>query len=115
LIGNALKFSKKEELAVIEVSSELIENKAFNSKLSKSGKYCKITVKDNGIGFDEQYLNKIFMIFQSLSDRKIYEGTGIGLAIAKKIIEKHNGLITASSKIGEGASFIMVLPLDYTS
>jgi light-regulated signal transduction histidine kinase (bacteriophytochrome) len=115
LIGNALKFSKKEELAVIEVSSELIENKAFNSKLSKAGKYCKITVKDNGIGFDEQYLNKIFMIFQSLSDRKIYEGTGIGLAIAKKIIEKHNGLITASSKIGEGASFIMVLPLDYTS
>ncbi|RZJ63430.1 MAG: hybrid sensor histidine kinase/response regulator, partial [Flavobacterium sp.] len=65
----------------------------------------------NGIGFDESYLNKIFIIFQSLNDRKSYEGTGIGLAIAKKIIEKHNGLITAKSKEGQGSSFIMVLPL----
>jgi signal transduction histidine kinase len=114
LIGNSLKFTKKEELPVIEVSCDLIESRDFNSKKSDTGKFCRITVKDNGIGFDEQYLNKIFMIFQSLSDRKVYEGTGIGLAIAKKIIEKHNGLITAKSSLGEGASFIMVLPLDFS-
>jgi len=114
LIGNSLKFTKKEELPVIEVSCDLIESRDFDSEKSDNGKFCRITVKDNGIGFDEQYLNKIFMIFQSLSDRKVYEGTGIGLAIAKKIIEKHNGLITAKSSVGEGASFIMVLPLDFS-
>ena len=56
---------------------------------------------------------RIFIIFQSLNDRQSYEGTGIGLAIAKKIIEKHNGLITAKSQIGQGASFIIILPLKY--
>lgn len=113
LIGNSLKFIKEDTQPLIEVSSEIIETRSFDSVINDSGAYCRITVKDNGIGFDDQYLNKIFMIFQSLSDRKIYEGTGIGLAIAKKIIEKHNGLITAKSAVGEGATFIMVLPLDF--
>lgn len=113
LIGNSLKFIKEDTQPLIEVSSEIIETRSFDSVINDSGAYCRITVKDNGIGFDDQYLNKIFMIFQSLSDRKIYEGTGIGLAIAKKIIEKHNGLITAKSTVGEGATFIMVLPLDF--
>ena len=62
--------------------------------------------------FDEVYLDRIFMIFQSLHDRQTYEGTGIGLAISKKIIEKHNGIITAKSTEGSGASFIIVLPLE---
>jgi signal transduction histidine kinase/DNA-binding response OmpR family regulator len=111
LVGNSLKFSKEGMPPLIEISSELIESKEFDSPKSESGSYCRITVKDNGIGFDESYLDKIFVIFQSLNDRSSYEGTGIGLAIAKKIIEKHNGLITAKSKIGEGSSFIIVLPL----
>lgn len=111
LIGNSLKFSKKDIAPEIEVSSEFIEEKAFDSQTSATGKYCRITVKDNGIGFDENYLNKIFIIFQSLNDRQAYEGTGIGLAIAKKIIEKHNGLITAQSQIGIGSSFIIILPV----
>ncbi|MBE0393493.1 signal transduction histidine kinase [Flavobacterium sp. 7E] len=115
LIGNSLKFAKKDVLPVIDITSELIEERSFDSNVSESGKFCRISIKDNGIGFDDQYLNKIFMIFQSLSDRKVYEGTGIGLAIAKKIIEKHNGLITAISKEGEGANFIIVLPLDFNS
>ncbi|MGK4566264.1 sensor histidine kinase [Flavobacterium sp. 3HN19-14] len=76
------------------------------------GKFCRITVKDNGIGFDENYLDKIFVIFQSLNERGTYEGTGIGLAIAKKIVEKHNGIITAKSRVDEGATFIIVLPLE---
>lgn len=111
LIGNALKFSKKDVAPIIEISCERISTKEFNSALSADGKFCKIVVKDNGIGFDVKYLDKIFVIFQSLNDRSAYEGTGIGLAIAKKIIEKHNGLITAKSELEIGSSFIIILPL----
>jgi len=113
LIGNALKFSGNTDHPVIEITSEIIADKSFESPVSGDGKFCRIVVKDNGIGFDEIYLDRIFIIFQSLNDRQKYEGTGIGLAIAKKIIEKHNGLITAKSQIGEGASFIIILPLKY--
>ncbi|MEL1255412.1 response regulator [Flavobacterium sp. DGU38] len=113
LIGNALKFSNNTDEPLIEITSEIIDAKSFDAKPSSNGKYCRIIVKDNGIGFDEIYLDRIFVIFQSLNDRQSYEGTGIGLAIAKKIIEKHNGLITAKSQIGKGASFIIVLPLQY--
>lgn len=113
LIGNALKFSGNTDHPVIEVTSEIIADKSFESPVSADGKFCRIVVKDNGIGFDEIYLDRIFIIFQSLNDRQKYEGTGIGLAIAKKIIEKHNGLITAKSQVGEGASFIIILPLKY--
>ena len=113
LIGNALKFSQNTDNPLIEITSELIADKSFDSPAAPEGKFCRIIVKDNGIGFDEIYLDRIFIIFQSLNDRQKYEGTGIGLAIAKKIIEKHNGLITAKSKIGEGASFIIILPLQY--
>jgi light-regulated signal transduction histidine kinase (bacteriophytochrome) len=113
LIGNALKFSGNTDKPLIEITSEIIAEKSFESPVSAEGKFCRITVKDNGIGFDEIYLDRIFIIFQSLNDRQKYEGTGIGLAIAKKIIEKHNGLITAKSQVGEGASFIIILPLKY--
>lgn len=113
LIGNALKFSGNVDVPVIEITSELIKTKDFNGEVSPDGKFCRITVTDNGIGFDEIYLDRIFIIFQSLNDRQTYEGTGIGLAIAKKIVDKHNGLITAKSQLGKGASFIMVLPLQY--
>lgn len=115
LIENSLKFAREGVLPIVQINSELIKTRDFDSEPSDSGKFCRITVKDNGIGFDVQYLNKIFMIFQSLSDRSVYEGTGIGLAIAKKIIEKHNGVITAKSAVCEGASFIMLLPLDSSS
>ncbi|MHC0440353.1 hybrid sensor histidine kinase/response regulator [Flavobacterium sp. 3-210] len=113
LIGNAIKFSGVNEPPLIEITSEFISEKSFDSPTSPDGKFCRIVVKDNGIGFDEIYLDRIFIIFQSLNDRQTYEGTGIGLAIAKKIIEKHNGLITAKSEVGKGASFIIVLPLKY--
>lgn len=113
LIGNALKFSGNVDTPVIEITSELIKTKDFDGEVSPDGKFCRITVTDNGIGFDEIYLDRIFIIFQSLNDRQTYEGTGIGLAIAKKIVDKHNGLITAKSQLGKGASFIMVLPLQY--
>jgi signal transduction histidine kinase len=111
LIGNSLKFSREGVQPRIDISWEAVAEKSADAPASADGAWCRITVKDNGIGFDEVYLDKIFIIFQSLNDRKVYEGTGIGLAIAKKIVEKHNGLITARSIKNEGASFIVVLPL----
>ena len=111
LIGNALKFSGNVAVPQINITSELIKTKDFDSEGDENGKFCRIIISDNGIGFDEIYLDRIFVIFQSLNDRSVYEGTGIGLAISKKIMEKHNGLITAKSELGKGASFILILPL----
>jgi len=67
-------------------------------------------VSDNGIGFDERYLDRIFQVFQRLHGRGTYEGTGVGLAICKKIAERHGGAITARSKPGEGSVFVVTLP-----
>lgn len=111
LLSNSLKFTREGVPPVITIAAEKVTEKSFDSEASVTGKYCRITVTDNGIGFNEIYLDKIFKIFQSLNDRNAYEGTGIGLAIANKIIEKHNGIITAKSSPGNGASFIIVLPL----
>jgi light-regulated signal transduction histidine kinase (bacteriophytochrome) len=74
-----------------------------------SGNY-RITVEDNGIGFDEKYLDKIFTVFQRLHGRAEYEGSGIGLAVCRKIVERHHGSITAKSTPGNGAAFILTLP-----
>jgi signal transduction histidine kinase len=85
--------------------------KDIGSPASPDGDYCRISVRDNGIGFNEIYLDKIFTIFQRLNSREKYEGTGIGLAIVKKIIDKHNGLISARSAVNSGSTFIIVLPV----
>jgi len=111
IIGNALKFSNPEIAPEIKITCERIASKDFDSDVSETGNFYRIQVRDNGIGFEEQYLDRIFVIFQSLHDRKSYEGTGIGLAIAKKIVERHNGLITAQSEVGKGANFIIILPI----
>ncbi|HYO68637.1 MAG TPA: ATP-binding protein, partial [Archangium sp.] len=71
----------------------------------------RITVRDNGIGFDEKYLDRIFNVFQRLHGRGKYEGTGIGLAICRKIAERHGGCISARSTPGQGATFLVSLPL----
>ncbi|MBD3181429.1 hypothetical protein GF312_04000, partial [Candidatus Poribacteria bacterium] len=70
---------------------------------------CQLIVEDNGIGFDEKYLDRIFVIFQRLHGRLEYEGTGVGLAVCRKIAERHGGSITAKSESGEGAKFIVSL------
>lgn len=111
IISNALKFSRNDVHPVIDINSEFVSEKKFNAPVDKNGKFCRITIQDNGIGFDEQYLEKIFTLFQRLNSKEAYEGTGIGLAIAKKIVERHNGVITAKSRENEGATFIIVLPL----
>ncbi|MFY0253530.1 response regulator [Chitinophaga sp. 30R24] len=111
IISNALKFSRKGVPPEINISAELVTALSPDSASSADGQYCRIVIRDNGIGFNEKYLSKIFTIFQRLHTSELYEGTGIGLAIAKKVIDKHSGIITASSKEGEGTAFIIVLPL----
>jgi signal transduction histidine kinase/DNA-binding response OmpR family regulator len=111
LVSNALKFSREGVTPVISISCERVASKAIDSPAHEDGDYCRIVVSDNGIGFDEAHIDKLFIIFQRLHTRATYEGTGIGLAIAKKIVDKHNGLIAAKSKEYEGASFILLLPL----
>ncbi|PWJ58854.1 phospho-acceptor domain-containing protein [Dyadobacter jejuensis] len=115
LISNALKFSKPDVAPIIEISADRITSKNFDSEASVSGPYCRITISDNGIGFNEKFLDRIFIIFQRLNNISDYEGTGIGLAIAKKIIDKHEGIITARSIENEGTQFIIVLPIDQTN
>ncbi len=73
--------------------------------------YFNIYIKDNGIGFEQKYADEIFILFKRLNSYDKFEGTGIGLSICKKIVEKHHGFIAASSKVGEGATFIISLPV----
>ncbi len=101
LIGNALKFHKPGETPLIHISAET--NEAEES--------CRIQVKDNGIGFDAKYAEKIFNIFQRLHGQGQYPGTGIGLAICRKVAERHGGKIEAQSQEGAGALFTVTLPL----
>jgi signal transduction histidine kinase len=81
-----------------------------NEDLLKKKRYCHIRFSDNGIGFDQKYSKKIFDVFQRLHAKNDYSGTGIGLAIVKKIVENHNGMITASGVPGLGATFDIYLP-----
>ena len=111
LVSNALKFSKKDVAPVITIKSGIVDAAEVAEYVKGAEKYCLLKVTDNGIGFDEKYTNKIFTLFQRLNSREKYEGTGIGLAIAKKIMDKHHGFITASSKENEGSTFKMILPL----
>lgn len=111
IISNALKFTRPGVPPLIRVHCARIGTLDFDAPLSEGGNYVRLTITDNGIGFDEQYANKIFTIFQRLHSREKYDGTGIGLAITKKIIDRHNGIVTAHSKEGEGSTFVIVLPL----
>ena len=110
LISNALKFIKPDKTPVIEITSKRLVEKSFSSKEASKGAYCLFTVKDNGIGFDEKYIPNIFSLFERLHPKERYEGSGIGLAIAKRIIEKHHGLINVKSTVGLGSEFEIILP-----
>jgi PAS domain S-box-containing protein len=109
LISNALKFSKSDASPVVEIfcDDNLTE---FSTDEKLAGRYCHLHVKDNGIGFDQKYSRLIFNLFEKLHSKDDYGGTGIGLAITKKIIEKHHGHINVLSRIGVGTEFIISLP-----
>ena len=106
LIGNGLKFHKENEPPVIRVRSRSLNGDA-PARL-------EITVADNGIGFDQKYADRIFGIFQRLHGRGQYEGSGVGLAICKKIVERHGGVIVTESKPGEGATFSVTVPVKHS-
>jgi len=118
LIGNALKFSKRDEMPHIKIYCEQFTNSvgafSINGEFhttEAADNFCKIIVEDNGIGFEEKYLDRIFTVFQRLHGRGEYEGSGVGLAVCRKIVERHNGEITAESEPQKGAKFIVTLPL----
>ena len=112
LIGNALKFHPKTEPPKVRIFSQLLndeEQQPTGNSITPT--HCQIVVEDNGIGFDEKYLDRIFNVFQRLQGRSEYEGTGMGLAICRKIAERHGGSLTAESTPGQGATFIVTLPI----
>lgn len=102
LIGNALKFIREGVTPVVQVRSRVY--------MENEQEWCEIRVIDNGIGFEQQYAERIFQIFQRLHGRKTFEGTGIGLAICRKIAERHNGTLIAQGELNQGATFIFTLP-----
>jgi signal transduction histidine kinase len=113
LISNSLKFSRADIPPVIEINVEMRNASELEDTFVQAlpGQYCVITFRDNGIGFDNEYSDRIFVIFQRLHGKGQYEGTGIGLAICKKIVENHKGYIRAVGRANEGATFTIVLPV----
>lgn len=110
LISNAIKYAKKNVQPVVRIYSEYSASHNGADQDGK-GKYCRIYVEDNGIGFDQKYSEQIFGMFKRLHLHNEFEGTGIGLALCKKIVEEHHGFITARSKVNEGSTFIISLPV----
>jgi PAS domain S-box-containing protein len=104
LIGNAIKFHRPQQVPLVNIYTEIVT-------IENDQQMYQLTVQDNGIGFDEKYCDRIFQVFQRLHGRSEYEGTGIGLAICRKIVERHQGSITAKSQPGQGAKFIVTLPI----
>ncbi|MGB2761565.1 GAF domain-containing sensor histidine kinase [Maribacter stanieri] len=112
LFTNAIKFSKREDKPVIKVSGKIVEGSDYPElQLAEEKRYSRILVSDNGIGFDQKYERKVFEIFQRLHSDEEYQGTGIGLAIVKRIITTHNGQIRVESSLGNGATFEIFIPL----
>ncbi len=114
LIGNALKFSRKGVPPQISITSKLVKyNKLKMPNLPPQREYYHISIKDNGIGFENEFNEKIFEVFQKLHSKEEFSGTGIGLAIVKKIVDNHNGIITAKGELNKGAIFDIYIPTSH--
>jgi PAS domain S-box-containing protein len=109
LLSNALKFAHKNVKPEIQIEQKEV-TRELGLPINNESDFCRISMQDNGIGFDEKYASSIFGLFEKLNPKSSYEGSGIGLAIAKKIINKHQGFIVAKSKEGRGAEFNIILP-----
>jgi light-regulated signal transduction histidine kinase (bacteriophytochrome) len=114
LIANAIKFHRPDAPPLVTITGTEA-SEPLPASDSSPIPACRIQVKDNGIGFNEKYLDRIFQVFQRLHGREQYEGTGVGLAICRKIAERHGGVITAQSQVGGGATFVITLPIHQTS
>ncbi len=101
LVSNALKFHRGGEAPVVRVRGEVLGR----------GGWCRIVVEDEGIGFGAEHAERIFAPFERLHGRGSYEGTGMGLAICRRVVERHGGSITARSTPGRGATFVVTLPI----
>jgi two-component system CheB/CheR fusion protein len=111
LMGNSLKFSKPGSPPHIVITSELVKGHEVGLEgMLPHNSYCHITFKDFGIGFKEEFNEKVFEVFQRLHGRDEYPGTGIGLAIVKKIVENHNGVIKVTSELDKGTTFDIYIP-----
>ena len=104
LLTNALKFQPRGAVPAVKINS-----RRFSSPSGEQ--FCELSVQDNGIGFEEKYLEKMFAVFQRLHGRNEYEGTGVGLAVCRRITDRHHGTVTAKSQLGQGATFLVTLPL----
>jgi PAS domain S-box-containing protein len=112
LLNNSLKFSTPERSPVIHIATRHLDSHELSELGLPSGaQYVSISFRDNGIGFEKQYADKIFGMFQRLNGKVDYEGSGIGLAICKKIAEHHGGIITAKGALNEGAEFNLIIPV----
>lgn len=110
IISNSLKFSVKDPFIEIYANKLSEEEVELNTNLSRRKEYLELTFKDNGIGFEQKYADQIFNIFQRLNTKEAYSGSGVGLALCKKIVENHHGLIMARGEMNKGASIIIILP-----
>jgi PAS domain S-box-containing protein len=112
VIGNALKFQPPKAAPEVKVTAEIVRAPFSNAaEPTADDQVCLISVQDNGIGFEEKYMDKIFAMFGRLHGRSEYEGTGVGLAVCRRITDRHSGTIIAKSKPGEGATFVIRLPV----
>ena len=111
VLANALKHRREGVEPIVTVAAEMVENAP--PPANGDARRCRITVADNGIGFDEEYTDRIFGIFQRLYGRTEYEGSGMGLAICRKIAERHGRSIVANSRPEEGAIFTITLPVEH--
>ncbi|GAA6767774.1 hypothetical protein AAFH68_37240 [Flavobacterium sp. CGRL1] len=111
LIGNSLKYSKPNTIPAISIDSVKVNAEDYPEILDQNiKKFHKITFTDNGMGFDPQFKETIFILFQRLHSKTDYPGTGIGLAICKKIVDNHKGYIMADSEPEKGSVFTIFLP-----
>ena len=110
IINNSLKYTERKPVIDITCKSLSEDDLKEYPKLDQGKKYYQIDFMDNGIGFEQQYREQIFAIFQRLHGKQTYSGTGIGLALCKKIVENHHGVIFATGEPNEGATFTIILP-----
>ena len=112
IISNAIKYRNPDDVPFIQIRSSRIHqyNEEISSDLAPDQDYIKIEIQDNGIGFNTEYLDRIFQMFQRLHGRSEYSGSGIGLALCRKVVQNHHGFLTAVSEQGKGSTFIIYLP-----